>query len=242
MTCAYLDDVGAYVLGALVEDERERFVAHLPRCEACRRELAELQAVADTVPLGAPQIAPPPELKERVMSAVRADAARRAEPAPASERGAAQPHAAPRRAWWRRPLLALRPVPAAVAAALLIALGVAGGLLVSGGDEATRTVTALVDTPASPGARASVAIAGDDATLEVRGFPAPPEGRVYQVWLKRPGRDPEPTRALFGVRDGRATVEVPGAVRGVEQILVTDEPRGGSRVPTRAPVVVARLS
>jgi hypothetical protein len=76
----------------------------------------------------------------------------------------------------------------------------------------------------------------------VRGFPAPPEGRVYQVWLKRPGRDPEPTRALFGVRDGRATVEVPGAVRGVEQILVTDEPRGGSRVPTRAPVVVARLS
>src|ERR687885_88835 len=41
----------------------------------CRREVAELQMVADTLPLAAPQVAPPPELKERIMAAVRAEAA-----------------------------------------------------------------------------------------------------------------------------------------------------------------------
>ena len=69
----------------------------------------------------------------------------------------------------------------------------------------------------------------------------PRRGRVYQVWIKRPGRTaPEPTDALFDVRGGRATVEVPGGVDGVEQVLVTDEPNGGSAAPTRDPVVIAQ--
>jgi hypothetical protein len=275
MTCARLDDVGSYVLGGLDEAERERFVAHLPGCAACRRELAELQSVADTLPLAAPEVVPPPELKDRIMAVVRADVAQReaaaahgerpaqaehpATPAQAERPGTpaeqpaqveqpgtpepARPARTPRpRPWWRRPTIALRPLPAAFAAAVLIALGVAGGVLLSGGDEATRTITARVDAPSAPGARATVAVAEERATVTVRNFPAPPEGRVYQVWLKRAGRDPEPTRALFTPRDGRAVVEVREAVRGVEQVLVTDEPRGGSRVPTRAPVVVARLS
>jgi anti-sigma-K factor RskA len=249
MTCARLDDVGSYVLGGLSEGERERFVAHLPGCAACRREVEELQSVADTLPLAAPQMLPPPELKERIMTVVRADVARSVAAAAAGEPApepaaptSARPARQPSRPWWRLPLSGLRPVSAAFAAALLIALGVAGGLLVSGGDEPARTITALVETPSAPDARATVAVADERATLTVRDFPAPPEGRVYQVWLKRPGRDPEPTRALFAPRDGRATVEVRDDVAGVEQVLVTHEPRGGSRVPTRAPVVVARLT
>jgi anti-sigma factor RsiW len=250
MTCARLDDVGSYVLGGMDEHERERFAAHLPGCAACRRELEELQSVADTLPLAAPPVVPPPELKERIMAVVRADVARReaeaAQPAQAAQPATAEPAPPARsrrpRPWWRRPPLALGPVGAALAAAVLIAIGVAGGVLVSGGDEAARTITALVDVPSAPAARATVAVAEDRATLTVRDFPAPPKGRVYQVWLKRPGRDPEPTRALFAPRDGRAVVDVREGVGGVEQMLVTDEPRGGSRVPTRAPVVVARLT
>jgi anti-sigma factor RsiW len=75
MSCEHRDDAGAWVLGALPDDERERFAAHLPGCEICRQEVAELQMVADTLPLAAPQVAPPPELKERIMAAVRAEAA-----------------------------------------------------------------------------------------------------------------------------------------------------------------------
>src|SRR4051812_25162609 len=75
MTCEHRDDAGAWVLGALPEDEHERFAAHLPGCETCRREVADLQMAADTLPLAAVPVAPPPELKERIMSVVRAEAA-----------------------------------------------------------------------------------------------------------------------------------------------------------------------
>jgi len=259
MSCEHRDDAGAWVLGALPDDERERFAAHLPGCEICTREVAELQMVADTLPLAAAQVAPPPELKERIMSVVRAEAAVMqaagpgadvvpdAEPPAAPARPDAPPAPAvrrerppkERRPWWRLPSLALRPIPAAVAAAVLLAVGVGGGVLLTGGDEA-RTVAAQVVAPASPGARASLTVGDDRATLRVRDFPAPPRGRVYQVWLKRPGRPPDPTTALFTTRGGDATVEVPGSVEGVDQVLVTAEPDGGSRQPTRDPVIIAQ--
>ena len=71
-------------------------------------------------------------------------------------------------------------------------------------------------------------------------MPAPPQGRIYQVWLKRPGKDPEPTSVLWSTRaDGSADVAVPGSLDGVEAVLVTDEPEGGSDVPTKAPVITA---
>ena len=72
--CAHRDDVGSYVLRALPEDEHERFEAHLATCEECRRDVAELQVVADTLPLAAAQVAPPPELRDRIMATVRSEA------------------------------------------------------------------------------------------------------------------------------------------------------------------------
>jgi hypothetical protein len=252
MTCAHRDDAGPWVLGALPDDEHARFAAHLPGCEICRREVAQLQMVADTLPLAAPQMAPPPELKERIMAAVRAEAAVLAAagpqadvvPSAPAEAPAAAPDRPPRerpkRRWFRVPVVALRPIPAAVAAAVLIALGIGGGVLLSGNGSSGRTVQAQVVAPASPAARASLTVAGERATLKVRDFPAPPSGRVYQVWLKRPGRPPDPTTALFRVRGGSATVDVPGSMQGVDQVLVTAEPDGGSRAPTRAPVIIAQ--
>jgi hypothetical protein len=250
MSCEHRDDAGAWVLVALPADESERFAAHLAGCEVCRREVAELQMVADTLPLAAPQVAPPPELKDRIMATVRAEAALLEAAGPEADVPSAPveaPRAAPerpprpkeKRRWFRRPLIALRPIPATVAAAILVALGVAGGVLLSGGSS-ERTVQAQVVAPASPGARASLTISDDRGTLTVDDFPPPPSGRVYQVWLKRPGQPPAPTTALFRTRDGNATVEVPGSMKGVDQVLVTDEPNGGSRAPTRNPVIVAQ--
>jgi Anti-sigma-K factor rskA/Putative zinc-finger len=239
MSCEHRDDVGAWVLGALPEDEHERFAAHLSGCEVCRREVAELQMVADTLPLAAPQLAPPPELKERIMAQVRAEAAVLEAAGPEADAvPGTRPRPKPKRRFFRMPAIALRPIPVAVAAAVLIALGVGGGILLSGGPSG-KTVQAQVVAPAAPGARASLTVADDRATLKVDDFPAPPPGRVYQVWLKRPGRPPDPTTALFRVRGGNATVDVPGSMKGVDQVLVTAEPDGGSMKPTSAPVVVA---
>ena len=64
-------------------------------------------------------------------------------------------------------------------------------------------------------------------------LPAPPNGRVYQVWLDKGGKAPEPTNALFSTRrDGSASVDVPGSLEGVRAVMVTDEPVGGSTKPT----------
>ena len=66
---------------------------------------------------------------------------------------------------------------------------------------------------------------------------------VYEVWLKRNGRAPVATNAMFTVdHQGNGTVAVPGDVAHSDQVLVTSEPRGGSEVPTRLPVVIADVS
>jgi anti-sigma-K factor RskA len=257
VTCAHCDDAGAYVLGALSPDEHERFVAHLGGCEACRAEVDSLQIVVDTLPLAAEQVGPPPELKERIMAVVQAEAAvlraagpeadvadaaapgRPAAPEPVEERARPRRTGSGRKATrprWRAPL---RPLPLAAAASVLVALIVAGAVLLSGGGDQGRTVQARVVAPSAPGAHAALVVGSGRATLQVEDFPPPPRGRVYQVWLKRPGRPPDPTTALFTVRGGGATVDVPGGVRDGEQVLVTAEPDGGSSAPTSPPVIVA---
>jgi anti-sigma-K factor RskA len=245
MSCEHRDDAGAWVLGALPEDEERRFAAHLESCEICRSEVAELQMVADTLPLAAPQMAPPPELKQRIMATVHAESAVLEAAGPAADAAPVEAPAPvrerpPREKKKRRWSIALRPIPAAFAAAALLAIGVAGGVLLSQNGSSSTTVQAQVVTPQSPNARASLTVAGDRTTLKVNDFPQPPSGRVYQVWLKRPGRPPDPTTALFGVRDGSATVDVPGSLEGVDQVLVTAEPQGGSAQPTRDPVIIAQ--
>jgi anti-sigma-K factor RskA len=237
--CAHHDDVGSYVLRALPDDEHERFEAHLATCEACRREVADLQMAADTLPLAAVQVGPPPELRERIMAVVRSEAellnaagARADEPQP-------EPAGARRRRW-RWPTLSLRPLPAALAAGVLVAAGVVGGVVLSGGGD-TSTVTATVRIASAPSARASLRLSDEASKLEVRRMPPPPSGKVYQVWLKRPNQNPAPTTALFRTdANGSADVEIQrGRLKGVEQVLVTAEPDGGSMAPTSAPVIVA---
>ncbi len=63
-------------------------------------------------------------------------------------------------------------------------------------------------------------------------------GHVYQVWLQSGNAEPKPTNALFGAgKDGTASVDVPGSMKGVDKVLVTKEPEGGSAAPTTAPVI-----
>lgn len=210
MSCARTVDAAAYVLSALEDDEARTFAAHVETCAACRREVARLQGAADALALVVPQLEPPPELRERIMREVL--------PAVAP---------APRRRLRLRPLFAAAAVAAAVAAAIVV---------VADGTE-TRTVTADVTLP---GARASLEVADGRGTLRLAGMRNPSGGRVYQVWLVRGTRAPQPTRTLFTVpRDGRATVEIDGSVDGVREILVSAEPAGGSGAPTSAPVIRA---
>jgi anti-sigma-K factor RskA len=242
MTCEHRETAASYVLGALPEDEHGRFVAHLAGCDECRESVAALQVAVDALPLAAVQIAPPPELRDRVMNVVRSEAQMLGA---AEARAEAPPGEAPtpRRQWWRRPLLALRPLPTAIAAGVLIAVGVVAGVVLSGGDD-SRTVQGTVLVASAPRARAALELSDKASKLTVSGMPPPPSGKVYQVWLKRPAQDPTPTTALFRVdAQGRADVEIQrGRLKGIEQVLVTAEPEGGSTAPTSDPVIAARTA
>ena len=89
-------------------------------------------------------------------------------------------------------------------------------------------------------ASAKLIVGSEASRLEVADLGKPPEGRVYQVWLQRPGGQPEPTRSLFVPRDdGSASVAVPGSLEGIDQVLVTEEEVGGSDKPTRTPFLSA---
>ncbi len=242
------DDVGAYLLGALDDSGRARFEAHLATCQACRMEAEALGKVVDILPNAATPVDPPPELRDRIMSVVHAEA----ELLAAAGADADRPPA-PRRTPGLFSRLFARPGLAAGVAAGVIAVAAAGGFAVGaitdsggGGASAGRTVAAMVTPPAGPDASARVVVDGGRATLKVAGFKRPAPGREYQVWVtRRANGNPIPTTALFTTgKDGTATVEVPGDAAAVQKVLVTPEPRGGTRtgLPSTAPIVVASLA
>ena len=70
------DDVGAYLLGALNDLERQAFERHLRGCAECQEELARLRPAADALPGSVQQFEPPARLKASLMEVVRARGAR----------------------------------------------------------------------------------------------------------------------------------------------------------------------
>jgi hypothetical protein len=119
---------------------------------------------------------------------------------------------------------------AIVSIALAIALNVS--------PSAPERVTPAQIAANIPGARASLRQAGGRAELVVTGMPQPPLGKIYEVWLSRGAAAPQPTNALFGVTSsGSGSVNIPGNLHGVQAVMVTSEPLGGSSRPTSAPVL-----
>jgi anti-sigma-K factor RskA len=229
----WVDAAGAYVLGALPDDERRGFETHLATCERCRVEVDELAGAADALPGSAPAMVPPPALKARIMAEVNREAALLA----AAGSGADRPEVAkPRREkrrWFGIQSLAL------ACATLLAGIGV-GAAVFAGGGGKTLQVAA---TGAAAKAVAEVDVSGNKAVLVAHNMPTPGQGKTYQVWLKRPGEAPRPTTALFTpLSDGSATATVTGDLHDGDQILVTAEPQGGSPMPTSDPVLAAQMT
>jgi Anti-sigma-K factor rskA/Putative zinc-finger len=222
-------DAAAYVLGALEPSQAEAFRRHLSGCAVCQDEVAAFGQVADALHVVAPQLRAPRGLRRRLMRAVRA------EPRPR----ATQPSA--RGTLRVAPGLRRSAIAGGLALALAAAALAVGGVeLLSRGQQGPKVIRASVI--GSPGS-AEVRVSDGRAELIMSGFPRPPAGHVYEIWLKRPGHAPSPTRVLFSVTSsGAGDVGVAGDLHGVRQVLVTPEPDGGSLVPTHAPVIIAQLS
>lgn len=228
--------LGAYALGALPDDEAARVESHLRECERCQEDLAALRLAVDALPSAAPPVDAPPELEERVMSVVRAEA----ELLRAAGKGADRPPGSRR----RRGLGALLSRPAlAAAAAGGLAVAAIVGFVIGGGTDtggSARTVQAHVTSVAGVQPRTSAALRVSDhhATLVVRDMPEPPAQNVYEVWVKHGRAAPVPAGTTFVVRSG--DIPIAHSVNPGDQVLVTAEPKGGSLTPTSPPMIVAR--
>ena len=230
--CSCGEDTGAWVLGALPEDEARTFATHLEACGDCRDEVAHLQAGADLLSRAVRQVVVPPVVRDRVMAVVESEAsllAAASEPAD---------HTAPRRARWKDWAFGLRPAISAAVACALLALGIGAGVLAGEGESRLETTASVSEV--LPSTEAMLRVEDGEASLRVDGLPAPERGRDYQVWLKPPGEDPRPAGALFvPSTEGKATVEIPADLKGLEAVLVTNEPAGGSPAPTGDPIIAA---
>jgi hypothetical protein len=214
------DDLTAYALGALDPGEETAVAGHAEGCERCEAELRHLAPAVGVLAESVEQHQPPPELRERLLSIVRAEAAEVEDAAVPRKRGEQ----------WRFGLGGLLLRPAAGLAALAVGAAAVGGYLVAedGGAEPATTIE-LGST--LPGASGTIEVEGDTATMHVRGMPALSKGAVYQVWVAE-GDSLTPSAAFVPHPDGSATAAVPELPGGASEVLVTREPAPGRTKPT----------
>lgn len=211
------ESLGAFVLGALPEDERAAVAKHVAACPVCTEDAAALQQAALSLADAVPSLEPPADLRRKIMAVVEAEA----------ELLHPSPSRSPRRSSSRP---ALTPRWVAMTAALLVGGGVIGAALQSAVGPDTRTIAAD-----ARGAQARLEVVDGDAQLVVAGLPAPTKGRVYEVWVQRGDAAPRPAGALFVMRSGR--IGIPIGLSAGDRVMVTDEPAGGSAQPTTQPIV-----
>jgi anti-sigma-K factor RskA len=215
-------DAAAYVLGALEGQELQAFRMHLVQCAVCRDEVDAFGGVVNVLPIAAPQQRASRGLRRRVMREVRSEPRRAARPG---------------RAGWSPSALGGRAWAAGAAACAVAAAAVVVGLSLGGGG--ATVVAARVKGIAGT---AQLRLTNGHAELVVHHLTAPGRHRVYEVWLQRGSSAPVPASVLFGLNStGDADIGLPTNLHGVSAVLVTSEPLGGSKAPTRTPVIVARL-
>jgi hypothetical protein len=232
--CPRIDDAAGYVLRALPDFEAESYRHHVTQCDECAAKVAELHFVSHALLSAAPQLSAPPDIRNRVMSVVRAEA----ELLQAAGASADRPARSTSRR--RRRSFGMPPLATGALACVLLALGLGVGMLVRNQGPSCTSKPAAIDRSAGVRASGKLTVCDGDATLALAGMQPPPAGRIYELWLDDPADRQGPLPAgLFSVRDGRASVDV-GKLKGDRTVLVTHEPLpNGSEVPTRTPIVKA---
>lgn len=164
------DLAAAYALDALGPEDRWTYERHLDGCDRCRNEVAALRQSAAEMAYAAEGPEPPPELRNRILAAARA------EPRTAT--------VVPIRRRWLFPATAVAAVAAACAA---IGLGLWANSL---RDTEPLRVVALQQAPGN------LIVSGDEATLVVC-LDEAPAARIYEAWVIRDER-PRPAGLFRG--------------------------------------------
>ncbi len=232
------EDVAAYLLGALDEDELAAFEGHLTDCDKCRSELRWMEPAARALPETVRPMAAPAGIRTELMKEVRADA--KAAPAASGKRSQTT-----FRGWLSRlgggrygykPALALATIALAVVAVAGYEVGSGG----DGGNNAAKLST-FVAPKRVEGVEAKVISDGEQGVVRLADVKQLPDDRVLEAWVVR-GGEVEPVRALFVPNDGGRAATTIADMRGVETVMVTREPKGGSRAPTSNPIATVPIT
>jgi hypothetical protein len=251
VSCAEVRDlIPLLALDATEVDERDRVDDHLARCDECAAEYAAYLDTAAHLALALPQQEPPTRLRTRLLTV--AQTGRRE-----SARGASWWS----RLGFGLPRLQPATLVAALALAVALgtsfwAVGLESqlteqrALAASLRERANRydrvvavlqsqniQLRAMEGTQLAPAATGRVYVDPETCAgmLMVRSLPPLPEGRVYQLWWARTDGTRESGGTLSWT-DPRGNsygfVQCPGAFASWQGIGITEEPSGGSPVPT----------
>jgi anti-sigma-K factor RskA len=219
---AYNELTAAYALGALDPDETSAYEDHLAGCPICQDDLAALSATAVQLAMAAPPVDPPPELRERILQAAR------------SERQNVVPLRSRRLEWSRPSGRTAVAAVAAIAACLVIGLGVWN---ISLHNQLSDAREALRSVPIN-GATGSVVVGnGNRGMLVLAGLENAPAGKTYEAWVIRDGVA-SPAGTFGG--GGTIAVRLMHPVRSGSVVAVTVEREGGAKQPTTKPFVTSQ--
>jgi anti-sigma-K factor RskA len=229
-----LEEVAAFALGALDAEQTEDFRAHLTGCKRCQEELRWLAPAVRALPEAVEQHAPPPALKVRLMEEVRADVAAEAA---ATERAKGRERAGFRE--WLAGInlggMTWKPLAGMAAAVLVVALGVGYAVGTDGGSKIQT-----IEVQQGNGIVAKVVDEDGSGELQLTGLDQLPKGKTLEAWVQR-DEAVEPVKMLFKPDgEGNATTQIED-LGGVEVVMVTREPTGGTKVPTTKPFVTVPL-
>ena len=129
-----------------------------------------------------------------------------------------------------------RPALVAALALALLAVAVVGYEVGSSSGDSAPGHGGMLVAGHAPGVTATMVPDGDGGTLRLAHLHQLPGDEVLEAWVQREGRV-EAVPALFVPdREGRATTMISDK-HGVDAVMVTEEPKGGSDVPTSPPIV-----
>ncbi|MEV7637471.1 anti-sigma factor [Pseudarthrobacter enclensis] len=243
-----------YALDAVTEQERrtiDEYISSAPEPERLVFLDRVRQARETLARTFRAEEEPPADLFDRIVAQLPAHGeAPAAGPRPEAGAGAAGDElaAARRRREERRGPGTTRRWLAGVAAAAAIALGGVGvGAYVADQNDPVNQVVragdlreASVDVSGGGTATLFISPSENAAVVKMNGVPAPPPGKVYQMWLiPKDGSAP----VSQGLMDEQA-LSRPAVVEGISSAAslgITVEPAGGSRTPTFPTVAAAPL-
>jgi anti-sigma-K factor RskA len=253
----YKEMITAHALSALDRNDADVLSKHLSECSECRTELSDWETTAASLALSADPVAPSPQVRERILGAIRqetnADSGARVLPFAA----------APRNIWTS--FGSLGAIAAVVLfAALIVSVVVLwrqnratqaevtrlASQLKSAQDELERS-SEFVKLVSTPGARVTELAGTDQATgataklaydkagramLVANGLPRAPAGKEYQLWFIVGNRPPLPGKSFAPDDTGSRTLkdQVPPAAIDSAVFAITLEPAGGVTAPTGA--------